>query len=346
MAVIVHSPHSIGRLTRRSDVRIHVDGRQAFSRLKRLIQRAQYHIIIQMFIWKDDPTGRWMAQLLLEAANRGVHVDITKEAVGDFFEFRGDFAGTRESKEPLWKAFWNHPNIRVTHISTKDHAKVFVIDDHTLLLSGMNIADEYRYDWHDYLVELRGSMFVEEFLAIHPLTRSAGQSIQLVMNRGNRSDMRAVTMGLIHEARSSIVIEHCYVFDDPVTDALIAASRRGVRITIILPKRVDFRQHANVYFMGRLLSEGGRGNVKIFLYPRMTHAKLMLIDHETAFIGSANLYTASIDQMGEVNVLIRNRPLTLWKLREVLRQDILISRPIHSPPSMLWLARWLALLGL
>lgn len=343
--ILIRTGEPIARLTRRSDVRLFVDGKDSFRRIERWIRRARHHIVVQMFIWRNDETGTKIAELLLEAADRGVNVDITKEAVGDFFEFRGDFIGTKGSPEHPWNRFWNHPRIHISYATNSDHAKVFAIDGYMLLLTGMNVADEYRNQWHDYLVELRGTRFVTEFLTREKPLHEA-KNLQLVMNTEDKKDIRAVTMSLLEHAHESIIVEHCYLADESVTKALIDASRRGVRVTLILPGALDFYHHGNMLTVGRLLAEGKPANVRVFLYPGMSHAKALLVDHQTAFIGSANLYTESLDVMGEVNVLITSKRRVLWKLQESLRGNILRSKPITSPPSFLWISKWLAWLGL
>lgn len=326
-------------------MRLWVDGTEAFRRLEKLVRTARHHIIIQMFIWKSDPTGTWLAQLLLEAADRGVNVDITKEAVGDFFEFRGDFLRTKGSSAQLWKRFWNHPRIRISYSTNNDHTKVFVIDEHTLLLTGMNVADEYRYHWHDYMIELRGEGFVKQFL-----TRSAATDpsadIRLVMNTEERKDIRAAVLELLRSARDHVVLEQCYLSDAEIIDTLVALTKRGVKVVVIFPKRMDFHNHANMTAIGRMLSESRKHNLRILIYPESFHAKSLLVDHDTAFIGSANLFRASLDEMGEVNVLVQGKSRFLWKLREAMRQTILRSKPIDSRPPFLWISRWLAWLGL
>jgi cardiolipin synthase A/B len=335
----------IGKLARRRDVRLWVDGKESFRRLEYLIRQAQEQIIVQTFIWKDDATGRWMARLLLEAADRGVTVDITKEAVGDFFEFHGDFLSTKDNPSSPWPAFWSHPRIRIHHSANNDHAKVFIIDDHTLLLTGMNIADEYRVKWHDYLVELRGGRFVEAFLQRTSMGPDAG-SVRLVMNTEENKEIRPVLAELLDSARDHIVIEHCYISDPEVVDMLIAKSRAGVRVTVLLPDWVEFHHHANMVAIGRLITYGKTANVSVHLYPGKFHAKVIVVDYASVFIGSMNLFKNSIDDMGEVNVLIRKNNRVFWKLREALRQTVFVSRPLNSPPPFLWVSKWLAWLGL
>lgn len=345
MQFVLRTGGSLRSLSHDREVRIWIDGEEAFRRIEALIARSSVSIVIHMFIWKDDETGRRMAQWLLEAADRGVSVDIVKEAVGDFFEASNDFLGTQTSRDAIWKAFWTHPRIRISHMANRDHAKVYVFDGHTLLLTGMNIADEYRYKWHDTMVELRGSLFVEQFLARRP-PDDAQSSIRLVMNTEERKDIRSTLMHLLHSAKKQVILEHAYISDIDVVHALIACSKRGVHVTVILPVRMDFHNHANAIAIGRLLGEGDPSKLRVFMYPTFCHSKIALIDSTTAFLGSANLYKGSIDDMGEVNVLIHGRFRALWNLKEMLRQDVLMSRPLSSPPGFLWISRWLAWLGL
>jgi len=342
---LLRTGEPIARLARGNEVRVWVDGEESFRRLERLLRRAKYSIVIQMFIWKDDTTGRHMASVLLEAAKRGVQIDITKEAVGDFFEFDGDFLSTKDAKSGIWKEFWSHPRIRITYSTNNDHAKVYVIDGQILLLTGMNIADEYRHQWHDYMVELRGTEYVTQFLTRGSYPTHAG-SVELVMNTDERKDIRAALHSLLDSAVESVVVEHCYISDPDINDHLIRLSKRHVRVTIIVPSYVDLHYHANMNTIGRLIAEGDSAHLRVLLYPRIFHAKIILVDHKKAFVGSANLMRRSLDDMGEVNVLIQGKQRAIWKLREALRQDALKSRALSSSPSFLWMSRWLAWLGL
>lgn len=345
MTILVHTGKTPETWSRRREAKLWIDGEASFRRMETLIRKAKHHIAVQMFIWKSDETGTRIAQLLLAAADRGVNIDITKEAVGDFFEFYGDFISTKGSNVYPWNRFWNHPRIRISYGTHGDHAKVFAFDGRILLLTGMNLADEYRYRWHDYLVELRGAQYVQEFLT-HAPGKDDEQDVRLVMNNGERKEIRPTVMSLLEQAKHSIVVEHCYIFDEAVVNTLIAASKRGVRVTVMMPMQTDFHHHANMLTIGRLLTEANNSNLRVFIYPRMSHAKAILIDYKTAFIGSANLYTESLDVMGEVNVLIRDKTRFTIKLQDSMRSNILKSRAANTLPSFLWISRWLAWLGL
>jgi len=346
MQVMTRSGESIAKLTRNRQVLIWVDGAESFARLEKLIRLARHSIVIQMFIWKDDATGRSIASLLTEAADRGVRITITKEAVGDFFEFRGDFLGTKNSEHPLWKRFWKHPRIQVSHGVNNDHAKVYVFDDDILVITGMNIADEYKYKLHDYMIELHGSAFVRQFLTQTPDPEERRKDVRLVMNTESIKMMRETIEGLLREAREFVIVEFSYISDPAIVDQLVALTKKGIRVTVIVPSYVDFHHHANMAAVGRILTEGDNAFVRAFVYPEMFHGKVLLVDQSAACIGSANLMKSSLDDMGEVNVVIRNKHRALWKIREALRHDVLVSKALSGPPPLLWISRWLSWLGL
>ena len=109
---------------------------------------------------------------------------------------------------------------------------------------------------------------------------------------------------------------------------------------------MQFHNHANTLAIGQLMAEGDMSNIRVFIYPGFCHSKIVLVDSNTAFLGSANLYKGSLDDMGEVNVLVRGRIRALWNLKEMLRQDVLVSKPISAPPGFLWVSRWMSWLGL
>lgn len=327
----------------RPRVRVHIDGKDAFACILKWIERSRHIIVIQMFIWKDDSTGRMIAEAILRAADRGVIVSISKEALGDAFEWEKDFLTTKNARSGVWHRLWHHPNIEVTYSHHGDHAKIYIIDDRVLLLTGMNIADEYRLDWHDFLVEVRSPAVVQAYLSGGGRT----DSLTLVMNQDKKSGIRPVLRGLLQSARRSIVLEHAYLSDPEVLNILSKKSHAGVRVTIILPSRQDSHHYANMQSVAWLIKHCSRKNLQIFLYPKMLHSKVTLIDHWRVFLGSANLMQESLDDMGEVNLLIdRSHRRAVIKINTAIRLDILKSRPVEVAPSLWWYQRILGWLRL
>ena len=333
------------RIARPAEARLWVDGTEAFARLAKLIRKAQHTIIVQMFIWKDDATGRAVAADLLAAADRGVKVYITKDRTGDVFELHRDFLTTSKEKG-FWGRFWSHRNITIAYTNDNNHAKVYGFDGEVLLITGMNIADAYRTGIRDYMVELRGARFFDRFLTGGELPAGDG-SVRLVLNTPLRKEIRPCLDALLAGARKSIVIENPYLADRSLLALLVRRSHEGVRVTLIVPRKTDVHANANRLFLRRLMREGNRAQLRVFLHPDFLHGKLILVDRAAVFVGSANLYTESIDSMGEANVLIegRNRR-AVRKARKVLRQKLRAAAFVKDPPRISLLQRWRAWLWL
>ena len=329
-----------------SRVKIWIDGGKIFPRIERLIRKAKRSIVIQMFIWKDDAVGRSIAGLLVQAADRGVLVDITKEAVGDTFEAGADFLSTRGGSGETWKRFWSHPRIQIRHEAHGDHTKAFIFDGRILLIGGMNITEEYRHHWHDYFVELRSRRFVEGFLTDQGASSPQG-SVRLVMNTEERKAIRGTFIDFLKSARKRILLEQSYFSDPGIIDLLAARSHEGIMVTLIIPRNADLHEHANLQAVERLLASGDRSRIRVFLYPTMLHAKLTLVDRKRVFIGSANMMTSSLDWMGEANILIdRGHRHVLRKLRRAIRADIVRSELLTTIPRMGWIGKIMAWVGL
>lgn len=338
----------VGRKLQRivsDEVRVWIDGVEAFPRLAHLITRARHTIIVRMFIWKDDEIGRRIAALLTAAADRGVTIDITKDLTGDTFELDKDFLSTGQSPDPLWKKFWLHPRITITTVAGLDHTKAFVIDDDILLLGGMNIADEYAFSWHDYVVELRSARFVRQCLTGEVLEPTG--DVRLVQNTVDRQEIRPVLLQFLYNARDQILVEQCYLSDPEVIALLAERSREGVRVTVITPESPDVHKLANLRAIAELISAARSDRLQVLLYPGVLHGKLAIVDRRMAFVGSANYTPSSLDDMSELNVLIgRGHLRALLKLRESVWRDIGKSKPLARAPRMFFVSKILASLGL
>lgn len=106
----------------------------------------------------------------------------------------------------------------------------------------------------------------------------------------------------VEAARRSLDITNPYFLPDAaITDALIGAARRGVRVRILAPGPIDDN-------LVRRLSRGGFGRlvesgVEIYEYgPALLHSKTMVVDGAWATVGSANLDNRSFAINAELNV--------------------------------------------
>lgn len=103
-----------------------------------------------------------------------------------------------------------------------------------------------------------------------------------------------VLLTAIHNARESVVISSPYfVPDEALTQALKSVAKRGLHVTLLVPRRNDSRlvQYASRSFYDELLSNG----VEILRFSEgLLHTKCVLIDDHLALVGSVNLDMRSI----------------------------------------------------
>ena len=110
------------------------------------------------------------------------------------------------------------------------------------------------------------------------------------------------------------MIEHAYFSDDKVIAAVKKAAARGVRVEVILPKIPDTHLYANMATINRLLdSESGKAP-RVFLYPHMSHAKVIMTDGRIVAIGSANLTPRSMLTSKEITLFVHgDRHVSLYQ---------------------------------
>jgi len=182
------------------DFTLLIDGNNSFKEIIKCINEATKSIKINMFIWRDDHIGNEVARAILEAANRGVKVDIcvdrygvvlekSEEAKKSFFHkeqsliekikiktleivYPMDGAPLKANDEysDLYNEIMNHPNISVNKDEFRaDHSKYYVFDENILIMGGVNIEDKENGKdmqgrvYQDYMVKLTGKSYVDAF---------------------------------------------------------------------------------------------------------------------------------------------------------------------------------------
>lgn len=313
-----------------------VDGEEAFEAIFAAIDAAESSIYVQTYIWKDDATGKAAVEKLKAAANRGVQVTVTKDMLGSFFEL-GDLARRKPSPVFTRAGLKGHEHIRVNTdlFADTDHSKYFIFDGRSVIFGGMNIADEYHFQWHDYMVLLRGKSWAQAF-ADRVLRQSPwppSSSLVLAVNDSKATEIRSAMVEIIDNAEDTIVIEHAYFSDDTLIEAVRRAAERGVNVNVVLPKVPDTHLYANMATINRLLAGGAGKAPRIFLYPHMSHAKVILTDGRIAAVGSANLTPRSMLTSKEITLFVHGNPDAAFikKLREQLETDMAVSEEVSAP---------------
>jgi len=141
----------------------------------------------------------------------------------------------------------------------------------------------------------------------------AGESVVQVLPSGpgaSPDSIHQLIVTAIFAAREELIMTTPYfVPDDALRRSLIAAARRGVAVTLIMPKEADspvVAAASRANWLGLL--EAG---VKILVYRGgLLHAKTMTIDRRIGLIGSANLDQRSFWLNFEVTLILYDDELS------------------------------------
>jgi len=303
------------------------NGEGFFSRAFEAIGQAQREVLLETFILFEDKVGKRLHDCLLDAARRGVRVEVTVDGFGSP-EFSSDYlrelcdAGVRfhvfDPHSPLF-------GVRL-HIFRRMHRKLLVIDGERAFVGGINYSADHLSDFgpeakQDYAVELRGPIVgdIHAFACDAAQLPRAGRLKPDAQQRGDAEVMFAVRDNqvrrrdieqhyrlAIRSARREIMIANAYFFPSfGLLRDLRRAARRGVRVTLILQGRPD---EPLAMWAGRSLYRYLlRAGVRIFEYGRRPfHGKVALIDDDWATVGSSNLDPLSLSLNLESNVFIRS----------------------------------------
>jgi len=142
---------------------------------------------------------------------------------------------------------------------------------------------------------------------------------------GGSAAMYTAFLLAMSAARRSIYITNPYlVLDDRMSEALLIAVRRGVKVVVLTPGAIDHNlvRQASRGKWGKML----KGGVQIYEYlPALLHAKMMVIDGVWATVGSTNLDNRSFALNDELNLVVYDAP-TAQRLEAIIKEDLGYSR--------------------
>jgi len=334
--------------------RLHLlrSGAEYFPALEAALGAARSAVFLETYIYAGDVTGRRITRALCEAASRGstVHVlvdgfgsrDMPAELVDDLRS-----AGVRllVFRPEIFPFPWRRDRLR------RMHRKLVAVDDRVAFIGGINIIDDLDTPHqvpprHDYAVKIEGPLVGEIRQEAERLwnriararlrpdwrlrvgegpapPRRGSQRAALVVrdNLRHRRDIENAYLAAIESATREIVIANAYFLPGKrFRRALLRASRRGVRVTLLLQGRVEYAllHYASHALYGTLLEAG----IEIYEYRRsFLHAKVAVIDDHWATVGSSNIDPFSLMLAREANVVVEDGHFAA-ELRGRLREDI------------------------
>ncbi|HNY43154.1 MAG TPA: phosphatidylserine/phosphatidylglycerophosphate/cardiolipin synthase family protein [Bacteroidales bacterium] len=283
------------------------------------INQAKRSVYLQTYIFGNDSIGQRFRQALTEAVRRGVEVKVLIDSWGtavgqSFFKEFVELGGKLKFFEKIKVSFdvfsRNH---------RRNHRKLLLIDSNITYIGSANIT-AYCLSWRECCLRIVSDMLCIVFEKIfsydyylssrffqnkkYGTKILKGDEMAIVQDvPGTRKQpVKNVFRKLIDSAEKEVVIETPYFLPGSLLKrSLINASKRGVKVTIIVPKNSDvtlFDILRNRYF-GTYHKNG----VEILEYrPSNLHAKVFLSDNKYFFTGSSNFDYRSFLYMHEINI--------------------------------------------
>ncbi len=313
-------------------------GAEYFPALIAAIDGAQHEVHLETYMFADDATGRLVAAALIHAARRSVAVRVLVDGFGarEFGAGLGATLAAAAVEVMSYRPDAGQILLRRRRLR-RLHRKLAVVDGRVAFVGGINVVDDFDDGRSatarlDYAVRIEGPLVARVHAAVRHVWRlvrwarlgrrpppptllppaappTAGSTQAALLIRDNlrhRHDIEKAYLRAIKGARRQILIANAYFLPGRrLRKALLAASGRGVSVTLLLQGQAD---HALLYYAtqslyDRLLSAG----MRIFEYDKAyLHAKVAVIDDDWATVGSSNIDPFSLLLAREANVVVRD----------------------------------------
>lgn len=315
---------------RGNQVRLLINGEAGFEAMFSAMASAEHVLLVQFFIIHDDVLGRRLQRILLERAAAGVKVCVLFDGIGSHALPR-HYVNTLRAGGVAIHPFSTRRWRNRFQLNFRNHRKILVVDGRCGFVGGLNVGDEYLglkpplAPWRDTHMELRGpaladlqQLFANDWAWITgsppplvPIDEGRGEAETLVVASGPADAQETGSLfftAAIHAARHRVWLSTPYfVPDHAVQSALQLAVLRGVDVRVLIPSRPD---HRTVFLASTLYAAHAiRSGIRMYRYqPGFVHQKVMLIDDDTAAVGSMNVDSRSFRLNFEVMALTVDRP--------------------------------------
>jgi cardiolipin synthase A/B len=339
-------------------IEVLLNGDETFPVMLQEIRRAKSTITFAQYLYEDGSIARELAQAFAERCRAGVKVDILLDRHGSG-KVPSDIIATMKDAGCHVEYFrqveaegiifpW-----KLLRYNYRSHRRVLVIDGQIGFTGGYGISEAWTGNgrspehWRDTNARIEGpvvgflqSAFAESWLettgiaiggdGYFPRVEPSGNlPAQIVKSSPAGGSFQNYMLFLlsINSAKKSILITNPYFIpDDVMTEALVKAATRGVRVVVLLPGEIDSQltYSTSRSHYGPLLL----GGVQVFEYKAsLMHAKTIVIDGVWSTIGSTNFDNRSFALNQEINLTVYDSGIA-HRLEEIFQEDLKYSQQI------------------
>ncbi len=287
----------------------------------------------EIYIFIDDVSGNRFIDLLCEKAKQGVDVKIIIDAFGSYNLSNLSINRLRSCGGEV--LLFNKLNLQLnlrqwwSRIWMRTHCKILIIDEEDIFIGGVNVQN-YMQEWDDVQLRLSGKVtrpllryFARKYISaggkrknvkhlLHPkLINKVGElkeKIKFLINAPHkyydRSPIRKFYRTALSAAKESFtLLTPYYAPDRKFLELIYKASKRGVKVNIILPFKNDIKL---MNYMARAFyGLSKKAGATFYFLKKMNHGKALTVDKKLGMVGSANLTKRSYFMNHEANVVFQ-----------------------------------------
>ena len=318
------------------------------------IHGAQTEILLEMYWFDSDRTGRHFAEALSERARAGVRVHVIYDAVGSITADIEMFDAMREAGCDVIEyhpvAPWRS-RFRFGKINNRDHRKMLIVDNRVGFTGGVNLSDLWSQSapggvgFRDDMVRVEGPVVAdmrtlffrtyrahqgnEPCIPMPPAAPVGALAVSVLANdlfRERRRIRRTYLAEIVRATREIVIVNAYFVPDRQVRQALKAARKRGVKVRVMLPVESDVV--AVRYATRRLYTWMLECGIEIHEWGQsVLHSKTAIIDRHWCTVGTHNFDYRSLAYNLEVNLAMRDFDAA-ERLLERVECDFALSVPV------------------
>ena len=350
--------HTDAPITVGNRIDVLLNGDETFPVMLRDIKAAKSTITFAQYLFEGGTLATEFAQAFAERCRAGIEADILLDDHGSSKTPAEIIALMRDAGCHV--EFFRRVEVpavifpwKLLQYNYRNHRRILVIDGRVGFTGGYGISDTWLGDgrtpeyWRDTNARIEGpavkflqAAFAESWLEttgtaiggagyfprLEPVGKLPAQVVSSSPAGGSFQNYMLFLLS-INSARKAILIANPYFIpDDVMTEALLKAVGRGVRVIVLAPGKIDSRLTYTVSrsHYGRLLL----GGAEIFEYQAaLMHAKTMVIDSIWATIGSTNFDNRSFALNQELNLTVYDASLA-GRLEVIFQDDLKYSKKI------------------
>lgn len=299
---------------------------QAFKSIFKDIKKAKNYVYIESYTFTEDHITKELIRTLA-TLNSKVRIKIIVDDIGlsGFSDSIKRIIAASNIEfvvfKPLIHLFRNLKTI-ASYLQNRSHRKLVLIDDKVGYLGGLNFSAE-EIGWRDLSVRITGPILSQLKKSFQEFYNTAtknknktklpryftGEDIVLSQfPRRRHRPLRRELIRLIRSAKDEILITTPYfVADVNFLANLRKAAKRGVTVKLLGTKYSD--EKIIDILVRYFLNKAYNHKIDVRFFPRMSHAKYLIIDKQYCTFGSSNFNNRSFYHNYEMNIVSKEKDL-------------------------------------